>query len=93
MLDRLIFSVVSYDRLNLTTFASIVVGPAAGKRATRRNTVTVQRPRAMFVRHDGTVTIQGDKPANTVNLSIYNRPIYLTDFNGDTVEVEYSDNA
>lgn len=82
----LVFDKVSYDRLNLSQFASVQVFPAGLTKPTRRNTVTVQDPRAMFVRNDGQVTIQGSNKANTRTLSLRGRLIRFNTYDGEVQE-------
>lgn len=77
------FSKVSYDRLSLSTVSSIqVCGPTPGK-STRRNTVTIADPTALFVRKDGKVTIQAANKVNTRTLSLNGRFLIVTFYNGE----------
>lgn len=78
-----VFSKVSYERLSLSTVASIQVTGPTPAGSNRRNTVTIANPTALFMRKDGQVTIQAANKVNTRTLRLDGRFIILTKYNGE----------
>lgn len=85
-MNKIFFRSFTVEHVSLTHFSSVSFIPDGLKRLSRKNTVTVGNPRALFARKDGNFTIQGLNKADTRTVALRNGTLRTVSLEGVVVD-------